>query len=266
MVSKTGKYILAVAVTTASVFFITKWINPHKDSPPPLIHFCTLLSSDSIIKDSVPVPEFLGSNQWKWRDRSSLKVYFFNGDSSAWKKVLGIANEWSQHCGLNFTLTDKIGLSDIRISFRTHKGYASYVGSEADKMIYDTTMFLQDIDLALNQNKPDARRIILHEFGHALGLYHELQHPEAEIPWDTVALYSYYESEYRWPKQRTYSQVLKKISDMSLKSRFDTLSIMIYAVPPELTIGKSYKVRWPESLSPTDKQFIGSYYKKPTRP
>ena len=38
-----------------------------------------------------------------------------------------------------------------------------------------------------NENDPDAEeyyRTTLHEFGHALGFLHELQHPFGSIPWD----------------------------------------------------------------------------------
>jgi hypothetical protein len=43
-------------------------------------------------------------------------------------------------------------------------------------------------------NTPDQEysRVVLHEFGHALGAIHEHQHPAAGIPWDKPKVYEYY--------------------------------------------------------------------------
>jgi hypothetical protein len=162
---------------------------------------------------------------------------------------------------MKFEQTDILGLSDIRITFRTKRGYCSYVGREADSFPRDSTMFLQDIDEDLKRGNTDARRIILHEFGHALGLQHELQHPDATIPWDTAAVYKYYKEKFNWDSVLTFQQVFEQLNDIESKSRFDTASIMIYAVPPELTKDKKYSIRWPENLSPIDKEYIRKYYK-----
>lgn len=50
-------------------------------------------------------------------------------------------------------------------------------------------------------------RVVLHEFGHALGAIHEHQHPEAAIPWDKPKVYEYYarwleQGEGRWKRIR----------------------------------------------------------------
>ena len=227
-------------------------------------HFCTLLPGKSL-RDTMFFPEFLGSSMFKWKKKTTLKVYFFNGEKDQQQKTIQIANEWANYCNMKFEQSDNVGLSDIRVTFRTNRGDCSYVGNEADSFPRDTTMFLQDIDEDLKNGNTDARRIILHEFGHGLGLNHELQHPDAAIPWDTAAVYTYYKEKFKWEPPLTYQQVFEKINDIGLKSQFDTTSIMVYAVPSELTLDKKYTIRWPENLSETDKKYIKKYY-KPIKP
>ena len=42
--------------------------------------------------------------------------------------------------------------------------------------------------LTLNTDEREFRRAVLHEFGHVLGLVHEYQNPNADIPWNKAAV------------------------------------------------------------------------------
>jgi hypothetical protein len=102
-------------------------------------------------------------------------------------------------------------------------------------------------------------RVVLHEFGHALGCIHEHQHPENGIPWNKEAAYDYY-GQGGWSEQDVDEQVFQKYSHTWARySEFDPQSIMIYPIPAEITIG-DFAVGWNTVLSDTDKKFIGELY------
>jgi serralysin len=101
-------------------------------------------------------------------------------------------------------------------------------------------------------------RVVTHEFGHALGCIHEHQNPDADIPWNTDAVYRYYAETQGWDKATVDQNMFRKWAD-TLHSTFDKESIMLYAVPKELTMG-GYEVGWNRHLSEKDKAYIGTVY------
>lgn len=118
-------------------------------------------------------------------------------------------------------------------------------------------MCLQGLDTL--KNEALFRRTVLHEFGHVMGMLHELQNPTVAIPWDTLKLYHYYESVYGWKSDLVNTWVLQLYTDAE-HSDFDPHSIMLYAVPKEVTKG-DFSIAWPDALSDRDKEFIRKNYR-----
>ena len=110
-------------------------------------------------------------------------------------------------------------------------------------------------------------RVVIHEFGHALGCIHEHQNPSANIPWDKEVVYKYYAGPpNNWDKEKTDHNLFRKYSqDISQFSEFDKDSIMLYAVPNEFTIG-DFEVGFNRELSETDQSFISRLYPKKIKP
>lgn len=80
--------------------------------------------------------------------------------------------------------------------------------------------------------------ILLHEFGHALGMYHEFQNPAPNNPivWNEDNVYAYYIGKQKWTKENVQSQILnKKDKSKSLFTSWDPESIMNYNIMPGLT-------------------------------
>ena len=100
------------------------------------------------------------------------------------------------------------------------------------------------------------------EFGHALGCFHEHQHPAGGIPWNKQAVYDYYAGYPNyWDSDKVDVNIFNTY-DKSLTTQTavpDPLSIMMYPIDKRLTDG-TYEVGFNTTLSATDKSFIKKLY------
>ena len=75
--------------------------------------------------------------------------------------------------------------------------------------------------------------VVLHEFGHAMGLYHEHQNPNQSFTWNREVIYEYYERTHGWDAETVDGNILGKLDPSAVSaSDFDAKSIMIYSFPP----------------------------------
>lgn len=209
------------------------------------------LSTDSTM------PQFVIDRSHVWH-KNSLGVYFVDDRiTSATKiKIIDIANEWSNHADISFFRTNDISKSDIRIKFGKYSGYTSYIGNEAVDYENAPTMELGELDKEVDEVK--IHSIVLHEFGHALGLLHEMHNPDNPIQWDTLKVYAYFKKFHDMKKSEVDKQVFGKIENTE-HSIFDSLSIMTYPIPKELTLN-GISIPMVSELSETDKERIIIYY------
>lgn len=220
------------------------------------IPLCTILPSSYEFAEKEEA-KWIGNSLLYWPKGTQLKVYFEEGGLALQRKILELANEWSSLSGLHFIRSGLKQNAQIRISFNC-RGYNSLVGQQNLDTRYASahTMCLEGLDKTADQAL--FRRTVLHEFGHVVGLLHELQHPDARIPWDTAKLYAYYKSTYDWERDSVNKWVLTLYDSMQ-HGQFDTTSIMIYAVPAAVTTG-NYRIAWPDNLSKGDRDFIKQHY------
>lgn len=194
---------------------------------------------------------------YRWNEKV-LNVYFIDTkDEELIKRTIATANRWSAFANIKFKFVEFSSTSHIRVSFREKGGYACIIGNlaDSDRNRGLTTLWLQDID---TRKADEFTRVVLHEFGHALALQHELQSPNVSINWDSAAVYNFYDTAYGWKPKKVDSQIFTKIKTTEY-TRFDPNSIMIYAVPAFLT--KDCKsIEWPRGLSALDKSTIKKYY------
>src|SRR5262249_13150903 len=107
------------------------------------------------------------------------------------------------------------------------------------------------------------RRVVTHEFGHAIGAIHEHQNPKGGIKWNLPAVYAYFSGPpNNSPKDDIDFNVVQKYYLNQLNAtKFDPKSIMLYAFPAALIQGgKGTKEN--TQLSTGDKRFIGKMYPK----
>lgn len=194
----------------------------------------------------------------KWLPGRTLKVRFIDGAAELQTKVAQTAKEWSQHANITLNFGTHAD-AEIRVSFSTG-GSWSYLGTDALSIpAAEQTMNFGWLTPTSAQD--EISRVVLHEFGHALGAIHEHQNPNVAIPWDKAAVYAYYGGPpNNWTKSQVDSNIFAKYAlSQTNSSAFDKKSIMLYAIPNQLTIG-DYEVGWNRVLSDIDKSFMRSIY------
>jgi hypothetical protein len=198
----------------------------------------------------------------EWQPGSTLSVRFLDGDPLVKQKVEMVAHGWEDHANVRFAFGERAD-AQIRISFQ-EEGSWSYLGKDA-LQIPATQPTMNYGWLTADSEDQEYSRVVLHEFGHALGAVHEHQSPGVTIPWDTKAVYAYYALQ-GWSKDDTDQNVLIPYSPEGIQfSVFDRASIMLYAVDNRLTIG-DWQVGWNRDLSEQDKAFIRNRYPFDAKP
>jgi hypothetical protein len=185
----------------------------------------------------------------QWPNGSTIKVAFKGGNSTQQQMVRQIAPEWCEHANLRFEFVTNPGAT-IRVSFDEDDGAWSYIG-------------VDNLDIpvgaaTLNLGWQD-RGVILHEFGHMIGLAHEHQNPDGGLQWnEEVVIAALGGAPNYWDPETVRHNVLAKYSsDQIIGTEFDRESIMLYAFPASWTVnGVSTDLN--EDLSKQDKSFVAS--------
>lgn len=202
-----------------------------------------------------------------WTPGQTLRVHFLDGHPTLCQKVARFAQIWTQHANLHFAFDDyhkdtnspQQTTAEIRVTF-TQPGSWSYIGTDA-LQVAPTEPTINFGWLTLATPNDEVQRVVLHEFGHAIGLVHEHQHPEMAIPWNQAAVYDYYGGppNYWSREQVDYNLFQRYATEQTQFSTFDPASIMLYPVPAEFTDGH-FSTSWNQTLSATDQAFIASCY------
>ncbi len=113
-----------------------------------------------------------------WPQNSQLNVVFLDGSERLKSLVKTHSILWVKDSNLSLHFYSSMDVAPknkhIRISFKHHTG--SQLGNQKDHLSINPTMNLYD--LTSDQiSDVGARRLILHEFGHALGFEHEFRNP-----------------------------------------------------------------------------------------
>lgn len=195
----------------------------------------------------------------KWHpSRRRLSVSFLQ-EPTYLDKVIEQAKIWNDHMGMQL----RFGTSDpdILVAFQPG-GSWSYIGT-------DSRYFSQRGRASMNfgwfnasTTTEEFKRTTLHEFGHALALVHEHQHPGGEVDWNRQAVYDYYASQ-GWGSDQVDRNIFAKYKRPQVNgSQYDQTSIMHYPIPNELVSDSSDVVGWNTELSSLDEQVIERLYPK----
>ncbi|MEM9670434.1 MAG: hypothetical protein AAF950_16050 [Pseudomonadota bacterium] len=196
----------------------------------------------------------------KWDPGELVTVSFLDGTPQLHERVKAVANEW---VGINMAnlkfIWEAPDQTDIRISFQ-HSGSWSYLGTDCRRIPRpDPTM---NYGWLTEDSDEDAlRRVVLHEFGHALGLNHEHLNPLDEIDWNRNEVIADLSGPPNNWDLETISRNMfdtPRLSDVNA-TPVDRDSIMMYPFPARWTNdGESAGLN--TDLSETDIAFIKEQY------
>ena len=199
----------------------------------------------------------------QWEPGTILKLCFLNGDSDIQNKVKRHALTWQVHANIVFDFNGGLE-SQIRISFDKNSGSWSLVGTlardERHKQ-HEPTICLAIDSADLKYRKERIQRIVLHEFGHVLGLVHEHQSPGLKIRWRKKAVYHDCCKRRRYTREWVDDNIPKAYPKEKARnfSTFDPFSIMVYKIPQHWNRNK-IETSWNTSLSEEDKKNIAICY------
>ena len=213
-----------------------------------------------------------------WQSGQTLKVCFFDGLRDVRERIARSGKRWEKVANIHLDVGDVASprmcrsgdLNEIRIGF-DYKGYWSTVGQ-------DSVNVSRQSDESLNldgfnsepPSEPEFTRVVLHEFGHALGLQHEHQNPksECETEFDWVVIYKYLAGPpNNWDKTKVDFNMRRLLNDGDVKTvgAFDRQSIMLYTFPAWMYLKKEQSPCFftqNDEISKTDAATLANMYPK----
>jgi hypothetical protein len=170
------------------------------------------------------LPAVVNDARTKWPNGATIRVRFLDGNADQRTYISRVASQWTLHANLTFTFCDDED-AEIQVSLDPAGGAWSRVGNLAEEADPgEPTLNLGWLDDG----------VVLHEFGHAIGLGHEHMNPLGGLVWNEEVVLEWFAGPpNEWDEETTRRNVLEPYarSDFFLGTEYDPSSIMVYAIP-----------------------------------
>jgi hypothetical protein len=197
----------------------------------------------------------------KWIPGSRVRVRFTEGDPKLWDRVIRVAEEWTgpQLANLSFQVVEDED-ADIRVAFRPGDGSWSYLGTMCRQIPLGRPTMNYGW-LTPGSTDDELRRVVLHEFGHAIGLIHEHQNPDHPISWNRAAVIAELSgAPNHWDRETIEHNIFHRYDPAAvLSTPVDAGSIMMSAIPASWTTD-GFSTELNRDLSDTDRRLIRDAY------
>jgi hypothetical protein len=199
----------------------------------------------------------------KWTRGEVIEVSFLDGDPTVQARVKSVAAGWiaPDMANLQFVFRSDTTNTPIRISFK-YPGSWSVIGTTCHQITDRSQPTMNFGWLNAGSDDDEVRRVVLHEFGHALGLIHEHQNPYGDpIQWNRDAVIRDLSGP---PNNWTLDTIEHNMFEPYAKGEvngtaLDAASIMMYPIPASWTLN-GFSVGLNSDLSGGDKNFIRDQY------
>jgi serralysin len=200
---------------------------------------------------------------YDWGPGKIIRVAFLDGSRDVHERVKNTATKWTgpEMANVSLVFISDPHKAEIRISFR-YSGSWSALGKACCEIRSSAKPTMNFGWLTEQSDDVTLRSVVLHEFGHALGLIHEHQNPKGMIPWNRQAvLRDLSRPPNSWASdviERNMFKVYEKAQ--SNYKTFDRSSIMLYPIPPEWVTDPSFVTSLNTDLSEIDRAYIRKMY------
>jgi serralysin len=197
----------------------------------------------------------------RWQPGDKISVRFLDGDPALQERVKKVALEWTKVANLTLEFVNQ-GPTDIRIAFVSGNGSWSYIGTVC-RSIPEPQPTMNYGWLTTDSDEAEVRRVVLHEFGHAIGLIHEHQNPKGGIRWNKTAVIKDLGGPPNNWDQATIDNNMFRFYPLTdvIPTDVDPISIMMYPIPIAWTLD-GFSAGLNGELSANDKALVSSVYPK----
>ncbi len=199
-------------------------------------------------------------NSSMWDRNTEITCRFLEGNAALRRRVQKAALEWNRWCNLRLRFIDGAGAM-VRIGFQLGQGSWSQVGRDCLQTKDQSQPTMNFGWLDAGSDEPTLRSVVLHEFGHALGLIHEHQNPTGGIEWNRAAVVRDLKGPPNWWNEATIEHNMFERFEQVISTPVDEKSIMMYPVPAAWTTN-GFSSGFNSELSNQDKSFMLKNYPK----